>query len=78
MKYIIPSAFMVFGGWLGMAILTDSLPRDNPEDSRMAAAVEVIDTVVAEIGVNEAGWGAMGVGILFALAVLMVTRSEEA
>ncbi len=76
MKYIIPSAFMVFGGWLGMAILTDSLPRNADEDSRTAALVEVIDTVVAQIGVNEAGWGAMGVGVLFALAVLMVSRSE--
>ncbi|MEL6167516.1 MAG: hypothetical protein AAFR35_02410 [Pseudomonadota bacterium] len=76
MKYAIASVAMVFFGWLGTAILTDSLPRTGADEGRAAALLDIVDQAIAEFGVTMAGWGAMGVGIALALIILLLQRSD--
>lgn len=74
MKYIQAILSAGLFGWLGVALLTDSLPVGEGGSSKTRSLQSIIDAAIQNLGTNNTAYLCFGVGAL--LVTFFLLRDE--
>lgn len=75
MKYVQAVIAMGLFGWLGYAVLTDSVPDGSSGSGKTRALKSMVTTATDKFGETETGIGLIAFGLILALLFLMRGRT---
>ena len=70
MKYIQALLSAALFGWLGYALLTDTLPGGEGGSSKTRGLKSLVDSATQNVGVQNTAYVCFGIGVMLALFFL--------